>query len=52
MQDAIDQVEKYYAELKLETDSVKRAFIYGKIGVATEQLVSHAKYALATAKKK
>ena len=46
MQYAIDQVEKYYAELKLETDSVKRAFIYGKIEVATEDLISHAKYSL------
>jgi hypothetical protein len=52
MQNAIDQVEKYYAELKLETDSVKRAFIYGKIGVATEELVSHAKYSLSLKNKK
>jgi len=51
MQSAIDLVEKCYAELAEETDSEQRSIIYGKIRFATEQLVSHAKYHLANAKK-
>ena len=52
MQYAIDQVEELYAELAKETESAKRAFVYGKIRVATEELVSHAKYSLSLKNKK
>jgi hypothetical protein len=51
MQDAIDRVEELYAELNGETDYIKRALIYGKIGVATQSLISHAKHSLAAKKK-
>jgi hypothetical protein len=52
MQDAIDRVEELYRQLRSEgLGSAKRMVIQGKIDTAVEQLVSHAKYHLANAKK-